>query len=124
MNDLINWTLSDMRRRLIIKVGVEYGTDPKIVIDKLKQVAVDNPDILETPEPYVLFKEFGESSLDFELRCWTENFENWIFILSNLRIRVDEVLKKEGITIPFPQRDLHVRTVNPQIMPAIKPTRK
>lgn len=123
-NDLINWTHSDLRRRLIVKVGVAYGTDPEVVIAKLKAVAVENPNILDNPEPYVLFKEFGDSSLDFEMRCWTENYENWIFILSDLKVRVNAVLKEAGIVIPFPQRDLHIQTVNPQIIPSVSPSKK
>ena len=107
-NDLINWTHSDMQRRLIIKVAVKYGTDPQKVIDILVAVAEKNEHIIEKPKPYVLFKEFGDSALNFELRCWTDDFDNWIFIDSDLHVEVNNALRKAGITIPFPQRDLHV----------------
>lgn len=107
-NELINWTHSDMQRRLIIKIGVAYGTDPAQVIDILVKVAESSQNIMENPKPYALFTEFADSSLNFELRCWTDNFDNWIFTLSDLRVRVNQALKEVGITIPFPQRDVHL----------------
>jgi small-conductance mechanosensitive channel len=107
-NELINWTHSDMQRRLTIKVGVAYGTDPKRVIETLLSVAGEKKSILNYPEPYVLFTEFGDSSLNFELRCWTDDFDNWIFIASDLHVEVNNALKEAGITIPFPQRDIHL----------------
>jgi small-conductance mechanosensitive channel len=107
-NELINWTHSDMQRRLSVKVGIAYGTDPKKVIDILVEVADKNESILKLPKPYVLFNEFGDSSLNFELRCWTDDFDNWIFVASDLHVEVNNALKEAGITIPFPQRDVHM----------------
>ena len=118
-NDLINWTLSDSQRRLTIKVGVEYGTDPNKVIKILKDVAKRNKDLLKKPEPYVLFREFGDSALGFELRCYTES-ENWLLVHSDLHVEVNNSLAKAGITIPFPQRDLHIKSMNPGIAKSIK----
>jgi len=107
-NELINWTHSDMQRRLIIKVGVAYGTNPEKVIELLENVALENPNIMDKPKPYALFTEFADSSLNFELRCWTDNFDNWLTTISNLRVSVNQVLAEAGITIPFPQRDVHL----------------
>jgi small-conductance mechanosensitive channel len=118
-NELINWTLSDSQRRLIIKVGVAYGTDPKEVIKILLNVAKKKEGVLEHPEPYVLFKEFGDSALGFELRCFTES-EDWLFILSDLHVNVNDAIKEAGIVIPFPQRDLHIKTMDPGIMKSVK----
>ena len=67
---LVNWTLSDRQRRLSLPVGVAYGTDPQTVIDILIRLAHDHPAVTDDPEPEALFKEFGDSSLDFELRVW------------------------------------------------------
>ncbi len=107
-NELINWTHSDMQRRLIVKVGVAYGTDPEEVINILEKVAEKGQNIMENPKPYALFTEFADSSLNFELRCWTDNFDDWLTIISDLRVRVNQALKEAGITIPFPQRDVHI----------------
>ena len=76
--EVINWTLSDRMRRIKIPVGVAYGTDPQKVLDLLAGVAKDSNDVMRFPEPHALFLGFGESSLDFELRFWTANFDHWI----------------------------------------------
>jgi small-conductance mechanosensitive channel len=110
---LINWTLSDMTRRLDVNVGVAYGSDPKKVLDLLMQVAKTTPGITPSPEPSVLFAGFGASSLDFGLRAWTHDFANWVAIRSDMTVRVYEALKAAGIEIPFPQQDLHLRSVSP-----------
>jgi small-conductance mechanosensitive channel len=120
-NELINWTLSDSQRRMIIKVGVEYGTDPNEVIKILMSVAKKDKELLEDPAPYVLFKEFGDSALGFELRCYTDS-DDWIFILSDLHVKVNDAIKEAGIVIPFPQRDLHIKTMDPNIVKSVKAT--
>lgn len=120
-NELINWTHSDSQRRLIIKVGVAYGTDPNEVIKILLGVAKKNKELLEDPEPYVLFKEFGDSALGFELRCFTES-EDWLFILSDLHVKVNDAISKAGMVIPFPQRDLHIKTMDQNIVKSVKST--
>jgi len=121
-NELINWTHSDSQRRLIIKVGVAYGTDPNEVIKILLGVAKKNKELLEDPEPYVLFKEFGDSALGFELRCFTES-NDWLFILSDLHVKVNDAINKAGMVIPFPQRDLHIKTMDPNIVKSVKSSR-
>jgi small-conductance mechanosensitive channel len=118
-NELINWTLSDSQRRMIIKVGVAYGTDPNEVIKILMGVAKKNKELLEKPAPYVLFKEFGDSALGFELRCYTES-DDWLFILSDLHVKVNDAINEAGIVIPFPQRDLHIKTMDPNIVKSVK----
>jgi small-conductance mechanosensitive channel len=108
-----NWTLSDRRRRLLVPVGVAYGTDPGKVIDLLEQVASDHVDVIDHPPPTALFLGFGDSSLDFDLRFWTVKFERWREVKSEVTVAVNNALKQAGIEIPFPQRDLHVRSVDP-----------
>jgi potassium efflux system protein len=110
---LINWTLSDMNRRLEVNVGVAYGSDPKQVIELLLQVAKSTPGVAGTPEPGVIFVGFGASSLDFAIRAWTNNYGEWVAIRSDMTIRVYDALNAAGIEIPFPQQDLHVRSVSP-----------
>jgi small-conductance mechanosensitive channel len=117
-NEVVNWTLSDRLRRIDIPIGVAYGTDPKRVVKILNNLAVNNKDVLNKPEPLVLFQGFGESSLDFELRFWTDNFTTWMALKSEITLQVEEAIKKAKIEIPFPQRDLHVRSVDPKVIEA------
>jgi potassium-dependent mechanosensitive channel len=109
---LINWTLSDMDRRIDVNVGVAYGNDPRQVLELLMEVTKSTPGIAEQPAPTILFVGFGASSLDFSIRSWTNNFGDWVKIRSDLHVRVYEALRQAGIEIPFPQQDLHLRTVS------------
>jgi small-conductance mechanosensitive channel len=110
---LINWTLSDMDRRIDVNVGVAYGSDPRKVLELLMDVTVGTEGIAIEPAPAVLFVGFGANSLDFSIRSWTNNFGDWVKIRSNLTVRVHDALMAAGIEIPFPQQDLHVRSVSP-----------
>lgn len=107
-DQLINWTLSDDRRRIEIIVGVKYGTDPTKVIEILKEVAISHELVSKDPEPRVLFNEFGDSSLNFRLLVWVL-FEHGIQIKSDLSVAIDKAFKENNIEIPFPQLDLHVK---------------
>ncbi|MEJ2104148.1 MAG: mechanosensitive ion channel [Ignavibacteriaceae bacterium] len=109
-NKLVNWTLSDQLRRIDIKTGVSYGTDVKLVMQTLLKCATDHQQILTKPAPYVLFNDFAESYLEFELRCWTSNYTDWIFIKSEIMVAIDEAFARAKIVIPFPQRDLHLKS--------------
>ncbi|MDE0886098.1 MAG: mechanosensitive ion channel [Myxococcota bacterium] len=106
-----NWTLSDRKRRIEIPVGVAYGSDPNEVLGLLAEVTKNSAQILPTPEPYTLFTGFGDSSLNFEVRAWTDNFDQFLRVKSAVSVGISEALAEAGITIPFPQRDLHVRTL-------------
>jgi small-conductance mechanosensitive channel len=117
---VVNWTFSDRRRRMDIKLGVAYGTDPERVLSLLEDVARGHPDVLEDPAPQALFVGFGESSLDFELRAWTSLFDTWVGTQSDLAVRVARVLAEAGIEIPFPQRDLRLRTADPKLIAALR----
>jgi small-conductance mechanosensitive channel len=108
--EVINWTLSDNWRRAKVPVGVAYGTDPRVVIEILNRVAGDHPEVLADPEPEALFLGFGDSALDFELRAWTR--ENFVAVSSDLRVSIDDAFREAGIEIPFPQRDIHLRSVD------------
>ena len=107
-NDLINWTLSDKKRRLEIKIGVEYGSNPNEVLKLLQKVAVNNDKVLVDPAPTVLFDGFGESSLDFRLLAWV-HFNESLSTKSQLSIAVYDALSEANIGIPFPQIDLHIK---------------
>jgi len=109
-NKLTNWTMTDQLRRIEIKVGVMYGSDVNKVMEILLNCAKTHPKILTRPVPYVLFQNFGESYLEFELRCWTSDFGAWIDIRSEIRVAINNTFEKEGIVIPYPQRDIHIIT--------------
>ena len=110
---LINWTLSDNDRRIDVNIGVAYGSDPRRVLELLMEVTRATPGIATEPEPTVLFVGFGASSLDFSIRAWTNNFSDWVKTRSELNVRVNDALRMAGIEIPFPQQDVHVRSVDP-----------
>ncbi len=109
---LTNWTLSDLSRRFDVGVGVAYGSEVTQVLSLLLATATDTPKVAASPEPMVLFGGFGESSLDFTVRAWTNDFGNWVATRSALTVRIHEALRAAGIEIPFPQRDLHLRSVS------------
>jgi small-conductance mechanosensitive channel len=113
---VVNWTLSDRRRRLDLEVGVAYGTDPEVVLELLHGVAGAHPAVLETPNAEALFLEFGDSSLNFRLRVWIPRFEESFAIRSQLSVAINAALRDAGIQIPFPQRDLHVRSVESDVI--------
>jgi small-conductance mechanosensitive channel len=111
---LTNWTLSNQRRRIDVKLGVAYGTDPQKLLDLLLSAARAHRAVLAYPPPLALFLGFGESSLDFELRCWTDDFDNWVEIRSQLGLELHRMLGDAGIEVPFPQRVLHVKAEKPE----------
>ena len=108
---VINWTLSDQLRRIEIPVSVSYGADPDHVLEVLSRIAENEPEVLLTPNSHGLFRGFGESALEFELRAWTDNFDQFLRVKSNLCVGIVAAFRAEGIQIPFPQRDLHLRSV-------------
>jgi potassium efflux system protein len=107
---LVNWTLSDTVIRVEIPVGIAYGSDTEKATELLLQVARSHPKVLKEPAPVVLFLAFGSSSLDFELRAYT-NFESVLSLRHDLHMAVDKAFREAGIEIAFPQQDLHIRSL-------------
>jgi small-conductance mechanosensitive channel len=107
-----NWTLSNRMARLIIPVGVEYGSDVPLVIETLIECAMASSKVMRKPEPQVLFLKFGESSLDFELRVWISDIDDRLVMISQLHQEIDRRFRQAGIVIAFPQRDLHLRSAD------------
>jgi small-conductance mechanosensitive channel len=105
---VVNWTLSDRQRRIELPVGVAYGTDPQRVLAILLDVAKASSDVLEDPPPLALFRGFGDSALNFELRVWT-GLTTYLEVHSRIAIAVNAALLEAAIEIPFPQRDLHIK---------------
>jgi len=108
-NEMINWTLSDSYRRMDIRIGVAYGTDPELVLSILEEVAANHKDVRKDPPPRGYFIEFGDSSLNFRLLAWVM-LDNRLEVESELYVLINKKLKEAGIEIPFPQRDLHIRS--------------
>lgn len=109
---VVNWTHRDKYGRVDIKVGVAYGTDTDKVREILLACARQHRQILAWPQPYVLFKSFGDSSLDFELRCFVTNIEQHMHVKSDLHFEIDKSFRAANIEIPFAQRDLNIRNVD------------
>ena len=103
-----NWTLSDRLRRVDLPIGVNYGADPKKVIELLEQVARAHKDVLPEPAPRALFMAYGDSSINFELRVWPSHFNQAAQVKSDLGSAVYDAVKAAGMSFPFPQREVRV----------------
>jgi len=114
-NKVTNWTLSNRRRRIIIPVGVAYGSDVSLVIEKLKEIGSSNSALVKSRKPAVLFRDFADSTLNFELRVWAKDALDSIQVESDLRQQIDKLFRENNIEIAFPQRDLHIRSVDKEI---------
>lgn len=102
-----NWTHKDHYGRVEVPVGVAYGSDVEKVKAILLACAGRHEQVLTSPEPFVLFKDFGASSLDFELRCFTNDVSYRVIIASDLRFEIERQFREQGVEIPFPQRVVH-----------------
>ncbi len=105
---VINWSHQRPVARFKMEVGVKYGSDTKLVTELLIKAAEKHPKVSVTPEPKVVFQDFGTSSLVFHLHFWTVYTFEAEYILSDIRYEVDSLFREHGVTIPFPQRDVHM----------------
>ncbi|MGB7063120.1 MAG: mechanosensitive ion channel domain-containing protein [Candidatus Zixiibacteriota bacterium] len=112
-SQVINWSHRDPKVRVHIPVGVAYGSDVPLVIKSLLETAENHPEVMKDPPPKVWFSEFGDSSLNFELLVWTLDPKKRLDVISKLNRGIDDIFRKNKIQIPFPQRDLHVRSSVP-----------
>lgn len=119
-NKITNWTLPTTQIRSSVKVGVAYGSDTKQVRKCLLEVARQNPNVRANPEPYVLFLEFGDSELVFELFHWVDDPSRINVTRSELNFSIDEAFQKNNIEMAFPQRDIHIRSMVPFPMQTIQ----
>ena len=112
VDNVVNLSHNKNPTRFIIKVGVAYASDVKLVTSLLLQAAKDNKAVLSNPPPRVQFKDFGNSSLDFELLFFSNEFLGIEFIKSEIRYKITELFRKNNVEIPFPQRDLWLRNAD------------
>jgi potassium efflux system protein len=108
---VINWSLSETAVRVVIPVGVAYGTDVRHAMDLLLEAAQEVPLVLDEPEPMATFEDFGDNSLLLWLRCFVpeERPRAW----TDLRTLINDKFNAAGIVISFPQRDIHLDTLKP-----------
>ena len=111
-NEVINWTLSSRERRVEMRVGVAYGSDVKQVVEVISKVLKAHEKVENYPAPAVLLDGFGDSSVDFRCLIWTNDIDNWLRIKSELSTSIYDALNEAEISIPFPQRDIHVVSWN------------
>ena len=112
---VVNWTLVDKDIRTNIRVGVAYGSPTRKTEDCLRQAAEENPLVKKSPEPLIIFEDFGDNALIFDLYFWVEvqGERDLRVIRSDLRHRITELLEAAGITVAFPQRDVHLNSLSP-----------
>lgn len=113
-NRVVNWTLKDQTIRKEMIVGVAYGSPTRVVEQLLLDATAEHQEILEDPAPDVLFMDFGDSALVFELRFWVDlSISSSVQVASDIRFRIDELFRENNIAIPFPQRDVHFDALDP-----------
>lgn len=105
--EVTNWTLTDELRRLDLPVGVNYGAAPKKVIEVLENVARAHPKVLKQPAPFCLFMSYGDNSINFEVRVWTD-YSNAQQVHSDLNVAIYDAIYASGMSFPFPQREVRV----------------
>lgn len=108
--EVINWSHRNPVSRIRLPVGVAYSSEPKAVKEVLIEASYQHPQVLSKPPPLVFFKGFGDSSLDFELLVWIADPPKQLVIMSDLYFAIEAALRQQNIEIPFPQRDLHIRS--------------
>ncbi|MDG5492401.1 mechanosensitive ion channel family protein [Psychroserpens sp. SPM9] len=107
-NSLYNWTQNGTLTRESVEVGVAYGSDVQLVKKLLLQAASTHPDVISSPEPSVVFTNFGDSSLNFKLVFTLADSFKAQFPKSDIRFEIDKLFREHNVTIPFPQRDIHI----------------
>ena len=111
-NSVMNWTHVDSRVRVEVRVGVAYGSDTDLVHELLLRCAAEHEGVLDWPEPFVVFLDFGASSLDFELRCYVGRAFEKVSTASDLRFAINRIFAEKDISIPFPQQDMHIKDLD------------
>jgi potassium efflux system protein len=110
---LINWSLSDNILRFKVPVGIAYGSDTDLAERLLLKAAKSNSLVKKTPEPKAVFLSFGDNALNFEVRVYVGSIDDWIPMLHEMNRAIDKEFRKAGITISFPQRDVHLDAAGP-----------
>ena len=112
-SNVVNWSHGDPKIRLVVEVGVSYQSDLDTVLRSLQEVAEEHPEVLKNPEPDVIFRNFGDSSWNMVLRAWIKHPYKHHIVRSELNCAIVWKFRENHVEIPFPQRDLHVRSAQP-----------
>jgi potassium-dependent mechanosensitive channel len=115
-----NWTRTSHIARIRIAVGVACGSDVELVLRVLREAAETDPRVLSNPAPNPLFLRFGDSALDFELHCWIADVKDQLAVRSNLCQQIASRFREAGIELPFPQRDLHLRSIDERLLEQLR----
>ena len=118
--DVMNWTLSDHKSRLVVKVGVAYGSDTSLVQNTLMKVAMRHPLVVSEPEPLAAFCGFGDSTLNFELRVVIPTRDMFFKVTHELHMAIDEAFRQKNIEIAFPQQDISIKNLKDLQAPPAK----
>lgn len=110
-DNVINWSHNRRLTRFDVKVGVAYGSDVALVKRLIEAAGQEHPDVAPDPKPVVRMTDFGDSSLDFKLLFWSNKMWQIEDVRSELRMTIDQKFRQNQVTIPFPQRDLHFKSV-------------
>ncbi len=109
---MLNWTLSDKVNRIVINVGIAYGSDTEQARSLLLQICHEHPLLLDDPPPVVTFEGFGDNTLNLVVRTYLPDLDNRLGTINELHTRINDEFNREGIEIAFPQRDLHIRSID------------
>jgi potassium-dependent mechanosensitive channel len=117
---MLNWTLSDKVNRVVVNVGVAYGSDVARVKQLLLKICVDHPLLLSEPASRVTFEGFGDNTLNFVVRTYLPDLDNRLAVIDDLHTNIDRAFREAKIEIAFPQRDLHLRSIDPGVANALQ----
>lgn len=112
---LLNWSLSSMTNRLVLNVGVAFGSDVDLVRRLLQEAVLADPDVLRDPPPVITFEDFGEFALLFRIRCYLPGLDQRLEVRHRLNTAIARTFAEHGITVPFPQRE--IRVIDPRVPP-------
>jgi potassium efflux system protein len=117
---LVNWTLTDSTNRIVIKIGVAYGSDTRKACSILEQICNEHPNIVNDPGTVVTFEGFGDSTLDLVVRCYMTTLDGRLGTIHDLHNQINDRFAEADLEIAFPQRDLHLRTLPPDLLNTIE----
>jgi small-conductance mechanosensitive channel len=117
---IVNWTHENKSRRIEVLVGVAYGSDVNTCQDLIEEVLLANKQVIRYPQHLILLEKFGSSSVDFRVLFWTGDIGNWIQTKSEVMTAIYQKFEEKGIAIPFPQQDLHIRSIDPEVAQSLK----
>ncbi|MGA8259518.1 MAG: mechanosensitive ion channel domain-containing protein [Arenicellales bacterium] len=120
-SEVLNWTHKSTVARVILAVGVAYDSDPRRVRDILLRCAEARKEVLRSPAPAVVFRDFGDSALNFELRFFIRQADYMLLTASDLRFDITDAFREAGIVIPFPQRDIHIVAPDSAVAATVTP---